>query len=203
LKCLILGMNKMANEFDGGFKVEGLRELQDALKQLPDNIAKNVLRGAVASGAAVIRDQAKSNAPVYHGDVSKGHPPPGTLKRSIYIKQIREFSDLHRQVFFIGVRRGKQFRNQGKKGNLSQDAFYWTWVEFGHYWHSGKSITTKSERGKLYRGESFHEGAQFVLAHPFLRPAFESQKDNAVEQMKAYMTKRIPDEVAKLKGASK
>ena len=35
--------------------VTGLRELEAALKSLPDRIARNVLRGAVAAGAAVVR----------------------------------------------------------------------------------------------------------------------------------------------------
>ena len=46
--------------------ISGLKELQEALKQLPQNIARNVLRGAVSAGAALVRDEAKRNAPVRH-----------------------------------------------------------------------------------------------------------------------------------------
>jgi HK97 gp10 family phage protein len=166
----------MANGFDGGLKIDGLQDLQRALRELPVNIGRNVLRGAVSAGAAEVRQEAKNKAPVYHGDVTQGHPPAGTLKRSLYQKQIRELSDNFRQVFFVGVRRGKKYQKQGKNGNLSQDAFYWTFVEFG---------------------------TEKMPAQSFLRPAFESRKQAAVDRMKEYMTKRIPDEVAKLKGASK
>jgi hypothetical protein len=104
-------------------RIEGLSELSRALKELPQNIGKNVLRGAVNAGATVIRKQAVLNAPEYHGDVSKGHPPPGTLKKSLYQKQIREQSDWAHQVFFVGVRQG---RSAGKKGSFARwlhDAF--------------------------------------------------------------------------------
>ena len=151
--------------------VAGLSELAAALRELPQRIGRNVLRGAVAAGAAEVRVEAKNKAPVYTGDVTKGHPPLGTLKRAIYQKQIRELSDNQRQVFYVGVRQGKKYRNQGKKGNLSQDAYYWRWVEFG---------TSK------------------MAARPFLRPAFEATKVAAVERIKEYMAERIPGEVAKL-----
>ena len=156
--------------------VAGLSELSAALRELPQRIGRNVLKGAVSAAAAEVRSEARNKAPVYTGDVAQGHPPPGTLKRAIYQKQIRELSDNQKQVFFVGVRHGKKYQKQGKKGTLSQDAYYWRWVEFG---------TSK------------------MAARPFLRPAFEQTKMAAVERMKAYMTERIPREVQQLPGAGK
>ena len=152
--------------------VQGLRELQAALKELPDRIARNVLRGSVSAGAAVIRKEAAARAPVSAGPKRQGQPPPGTLKRSVYQKQIRNLSSLVRQTFIVSVRKGKKYRNQGKKGNLSQDAWYARFVEFG---------TAK------------------MAARPFLRPAFEARKGEAVAAIKDYLARRIPLEVAKLK----
>ena len=148
--------------------VTGLKELQKALSELPKNIAKNVLRGAVNAGASVIRKEVSVRAPVYTGPVSKGHPPPGTLKRAIYQKQIRERSTAQKQTFFVGVRQGKSAKKT-KKGMV--DAFYARFVEFG---------TAKQ------------------VAKPFMRPAFESKKVASVDAIKEYLTKRIPDEVDKL-----
>jgi HK97 gp10 family phage protein len=156
--------------------VSGLAELSAALRELPGRIGRNVLRGAVAAGAAEIRKAAMTTAPVYTGEVSKGHPPPGTLRRALYQKQIRELSNDQAQVFFVGVRQGKKYRNQGKKKNLSQDAYYWRFVEFG---------TSK------------------MAARPFLRPAFEQAKMVAVERLRDYMAARIAREVAQLSGANK
>jgi HK97 gp10 family phage protein len=151
--------------------VEGLAELRAALRELPQRIARNVLRGAVSAGAAVIRKEAKARAPLYTGKVAEGHPPAGTLKRAIYQKQINELSSLTNQVFFVGVRHGKKYQKQGKKGDKSQDAYYWRWVEFG---------TSK------------------MAARPFMRPAFEAKKNEAVAAIKTYLTDRIAKEVAEL-----
>lgn len=169
----------------------GLKELQEALKQLPDRIAKNVLRGAVSAGAAVVRKQVVANAPLWTGPVGKGHPKPGTLKKSIYQKQIGELSNNVKQTFFVGARRGKGYREKG------QDAYYASWVEFGHFFvpPRPKGVTRKAHRKE--------NRSKFVPAHPFIRPAFESKKVEAVEAIKAYLEKRIPDEVAKLPGAKK
>ena len=61
--------------------IQGLDVFAQALKILPANVARRVLRGAVASGGKVIRDEAKAKAPVFTGKVSQGHPPPGTHRR--------------------------------------------------------------------------------------------------------------------------
>jgi HK97 gp10 family phage protein len=151
--------------------VAGLRDLQASLKELPKVVGRSTLRGAVNAGASVIRGEARANAPVYTGPVSEGHPPPGTLKRSIVQKQIRELSTLLVQTFYVTVRKGKKYRNQGKSGNLSQDAFYATWVE----WGSSK-----------------------MAAVGFMRKAFEAKKEAAVQAIKDYLAKRIPLEAAKL-----
>lgn len=151
--------------------ITGLKELSDALKELPNRIARNALRQSVYAGAKVIRDEAKTKAPVYTGPVSAGHPPPGTLKRSIIMKQIPEKSSLVQQTFYVAVRHGKKYQRQGKKGTLSQDAFYWRFIEFG---------TVK------------------MPARPFMRPAFESKKQLAVDAIKARLATRIEEEANKL-----
>lgn len=174
-------------------RIEGLSELSRALKQLPQNIAKNVLRGAVNAGATVIRNQAVLNAPIYHGEVSKGHPPPGTLKLAIRQKHIQGESDDQHQVFIVFVKKGdfhsyvnnRRNRQLGRAAGFSVsngahdaqqwqdagDAYYWWMVEFGN---------------------------SHAPAHPFLRPAFETRKMEAVERIKQYLIDRIPLEAAKL-----
>lgn len=155
------------------FEVKGAAELVKALKALPDRVARNGLRASVYAGAKVVRDEAKSRAPVAQEIKNPRHPPPGTLRRSVIMKHIRELSGLTRQTFFITVRQGKKYRNQGKRRNLSQDAFYWRFVEFG---------TRK------------------MAARPFLRPALEAKRYEAADAIKSRLAKRIELEAKKLKG---
>lgn len=150
--------------------ISGLRELQAALKELPDRVAKNALRASVYAGAKIVRDDAKQRAPIFTGPVSQGHPPPGTLKKAVIMKQIPEQSGKFRQTFYVAVRHGKKYQKVGKK-EINRDAFYWRFVEFG---------------------------TANMAARPFMRPAFESQKLAAVEAIKAKLADRIEEEAQKL-----
>ena len=152
-------------------KVEGLTELAKALRELPDRVAKNGLRVSVYAGAKVIRDEARLRAPKATESLGPNQPPPGTLKRSVIMKHIPELSSLTRQTFFVTVRHGKKYRKQGKKGNLSQDAWYWRFVEFG----------TRKMR-----------------ARPFLRPALEAKRRDAVQAMKERLAERLELEAKNL-----
>ena len=144
--------------------VQGLDQLARAMKELPKRVARNSLRAAVYAGAKLIRDEAKLKAPVAVAPLGPNQPPPGTLKRSVIMKQIPELSSAERQTFFVTVRHGKKYRKQGKKGQLSQDAWYWRFVEFG---------TVK------------------MAARPFLRPAFEGKKRAAVQAIQDRLAQRI------------
>ena len=153
-------------------QVQGLDQLAKALRELPQRVASNGLRAAVYAGAKVIRDEAKLQAPVATSDLGANQPPPGTLKRSVIMKQIPELSGAQKQTFFVTVRHGKKYRKQGKKGNLSQDAWYWRFVEFG---------TIK------------------MSARPFLRPAFDMKKHEAVTAIKTRLAQRIEQAAQELK----
>lgn len=150
-------------------KLTGFKELADALRELPDDISKNVLRSAVGAGAAVVRVEAKNNA--------LAMKRTGTLARSIYQKQIRELSGPEKQTFYVGARFGKKKRF-GKKGkDLSNEAYYARFVELGHFSRPSK----KGAGGRVV----------WVPAHPFLRPAFDVRKDQAVEAIGAKISERL------------
>ena len=153
-------------------RIDGLADLERALRELPDRVAKNGLRASVYAGAKVIRDEARQRAPKAAQALGPNQPPPGTLKRSVIMKHVPELSGQTRQTFFVLVRHGKKYRKQGKKGNLSQDAWYWRFVEFG----------TRKMR-----------------ARPFLRPALEAKRREAVQAMKERLADRIEREAKALK----
>ncbi|WP_130470643.1 HK97-gp10 family putative phage morphogenesis protein [Candidatus Magnetaquicoccus inordinatus] len=103
-------------------KANGLKEVSDALKQLPAKIQQNSLRSAVYAAAAVIRNEAKQKAPVV----------TGTLKRAVSITRNKKRSTGPMQAMKVIVRKGKKLRKVGKTGkNLSADAWYAHFVEFG------------------------------------------------------------------------
>lgn len=154
----------MAAELE--MRVTGLRELGEKLKALPDKLRSRTLRDAVKAGAELVRDAAKAAAPVYTGPVSKGHPPPGTLKKNIICKHARD--PAHDETFIVAVRKGKKqtyansrlnrrMNRAGASYRPDEKAFYWRFVEFG---------TVK------------------MPAHPFLRPAFEANKEAAARAIK-------------------
>ena len=148
--------------------VSGLHELQAKLRALPAALAEHALRPAVAAAATVLRDEASRMAPVYHGDVADGHPPPGTLKRAIFRTYVRQRSSPSRVVYAIGVKHGGSAVVAGD--GTGKGAYYWHMVEYG---------TVK------------------MAAQPYLRPALESASDEAYQAMKKRLAEEIAKEVSK------
>lgn len=153
-------------------KVDGLKELQRALDSLPKEIQGRPLKSAVSAGAKVILDEAISKAPV--GET-------GNLRKSLYRYRSRSQSTKGKETYLVGVRKGKgiygntrlnrRMGRVGKKYTTQGEAYYWRFIEFG---------TSK------------------MPAHPFLRPAFESQKERAVQIIKERLGKAIEAQTRKL-----
>lgn len=53
------------------FKIEGLRELQTALRQLPDSTSKNVIRRVLRKAGEPIAEAARQRVPVGFGDLKR------------------------------------------------------------------------------------------------------------------------------------
>lgn len=102
--------------------------------------------------------------------ISKVPVDTGNLRKAIYRYRSRSESGNGRETFFVGVRKGKKKVN-GRTVTTQGEAWYWRFVEFG----------TKNQR-----------------AQPFLRPAFESNKSEAIEKMKMQLKKAIDNQVRKL-----
>ncbi len=85
----------------------------------------------------------------------------GLLKKNIYQKQSRSASGPERQTVIVGVRSGKARNKDGSKKELP---YYWRFMEFG---------TSK------------------MPAAPFLRPAFDTQKDAAIKAIADKLDERI------------
>jgi HK97 gp10 family phage protein len=188
--------------------VTGLDALKAALLQLPTNIGRNVLRGAASRGAEVIKAQVIRNAPVLQG-IDRHNPPrvTGLLKAAVYQKQIPEESNDLLQTFYVGVREGKQrgkfkYAVKTSAGMALVDAFYWKWIEFGHFYvppRPRNATTGKLVKQSWHRANARATGAAvWVSEKPFLRPAYFSKSAEALQVMVDYMNERIRKEAQKL-----
>ena len=181
------------------FTVVGMRELMEELHGLAVVTQKRLALGAVATAASVIRKKSVELAPIYLGadhylqslvgrrsvKMSAGHPQPGTLKRSIYQTRMSEKCTPTTEVWKVDVRRGKK---KTKKGADQPDAYYAAWVEYGHYTRPPSGGGTL----KMRRAEGRRSGAvKWVPAQPFMRPAFESSKEEALSAMAKYIADNL------------
>lgn len=173
----------MADEIT--IELEGLDGLLAELRAFPQAVQARVLRGAAATGASVIRKEAILRAPVSTGPVEAGHPPPGTLKKAIYQVRMLQECTPTREVFKVGVRRGKRARSVGKSG-ANLDAFYASWVEFGHFARVPHEMTKTAKAAGRMLGV-----AKWVPAKPFMRPAIQAKGEDALMAMRDYIQQNL------------
>ena len=173
-------------------RMDSLAEFQRTMKALPDVFRDRILRGAVATGASVVRKQAILNAPEFEGPVSKGHPPPGTLKKAIYqYRLVIECKPGH-EVVIVSVRHGRTAKVM-RRGKVvaSVDAYYASWVELGHFTRTPGLTATQHRKARI-AGTAASLGAKWVPPNPFMRKAFMSHRDAALRAMQDYATTRLP-----------
>lgn len=147
-------------------KITGLRELTEALKAFGPKLARNGIRAATYAGAKVVRDAARASHPAF---TSRS----GQLEANI-IAAKRRGNNEKEAIYRVTVRgkvkkyantaANRRRRRVGKRYTVEGPAFYGKFLEFG-----------TSRMG----------------AHPFLRPAFLANSDNALEAMKARLAKAV------------
>lgn len=114
--------------------IKGLDELNRKLKELPIKLQKTIVRKALGAGSQVIKKAAIALAPISSMPVHrrKGRvTQPGVLKAAAIVKFVREQSNDTQSVEIITFRRGPKAQRVGKTAS-NKDAFYASWVEFGH-----------------------------------------------------------------------
>ena len=115
---------------DVSVRVTGLDHLKRQLQALPKAMRKKVLRNALAAGARIVRDAAKSAAPVLTAQSARRAPyrQRGTLKKAIRVRTSKQDRRAGNVGVFVNVKPAKQ----GQGGAKSKtDPFYWRWQEFG------------------------------------------------------------------------
>ena len=161
--------------------LRGLAGLLDALKALPPAVAsKNggPARVALARGAKVIRDEARTRAPKDTGAMAanivmkRDTQPQRSGVNERYTVGVRGGS----QSTFSNTKRNRRKGVVGQKYEKQSSTFYWRFIEFG------------TERQP---------------AQPFLRPAFETQKENALAVITDTLAKGIHNAARKIERAAK
>lgn len=176
-------------KFDG----DSLRvAIADMAKNLGDAVGQDALRAAGFAGAEVFRDEAKSNAS--RSESTPGSGPAkrtGTLHKNIIIKRLEEEASDRKQVYLVTVRSGK-FGPDG-------DAYYWKWVENGHLIvrktmrQAVASLNRRRKVAALLAQTEF--GGSRVAARPFMRPAYESKKQEAIDAMQAKLAEKVREKM--------
>lgn len=146
------------------------------LDKLAASVGEGVLRATGYAGAQVFQAEVKRNT-------SKFKKPTGVIAKNIIVVRATEDSDSNqKQTYLVTVRTGKE---------NPQDAYYWKWVEDGH------NIVRRKPKSKTWKAHRAAEKAEFgsstVPATPFVRPAYESVKDQALQAMRARLAEKLKE----------
>lgn len=151
-------------------QVSGLEGIRQALNSIiPEHFQGTALQKMLVAAAKPIIAAAHTRAPV----------KTGLLRSDIYSYKDPN-STIHYEIRGISVRSGKF---AGKKHG---DAYYWKWIEYGH----GQITTTGKTLGTPKSGY-FGKVVAAYPAHPFMRPAFDTQKFAALQAFEDAATKQL------------
>ena len=146
-------------------KVKGLAELQAALDQIPAQMERNIMRGALRAGAKVLLAEAQST--------TEFADDSGALRASLRIT-----TSVRRGTVTAAVKAGPTKRDKRP--------WYARLVEYGT-----KAHIIRAKPGKLLAiGVSVvhHPGAK---ARPYLRPALDHKAQAAVQATAEYIRQRL------------
>jgi HK97 gp10 family phage protein len=178
--------------------VTGLRELDQALSQLPDELARKILVGAMRKGATVVRDEAVRLAPrhagPYEGKKAGGKNPrrPGTLRESITVRMVAAKGTYDAVTARLSVKK---------------IAWYGRLVEFGHRivprLPAGDGVRgSAASMARRHARKAARAAGRNVPPHPFLRPAFDSRSAEVVRVVSDVVGTQIARTWARLNGRS-
>lgn len=152
-------------------KVSGLEGILQALNTIiPQHFQGATLQKALGAAAQPIIKDAKRRAPVL----------TGTLQADIFSFKDKASTPTN-QIRGISVRTGK------RASKTHGDAFYWVWNEYGR---GEVTTTTHKSLGTPAKG-FFGKTVRAFPAKPFMRPAYDSEKQAALQVFEDAMAKEI------------
>lgn len=137
--------------------ISGLKELEEKLKRLPLEVQRTAVTEAATTALEITLDAARANAPVL----------TGLLRSEIALKPLPD-SRYPGATVEVGDEA------------YSGDAFYGSFIEFGHHWGKrqrikrppkGTKIQHHAQIAKLLK--AVNEARPWVPPNPFLRRAFD------------------------------
>lgn len=138
-------------------KVEGLAELGEALKAFGQKIATKYLAHSTRAAAKVFLEEAKQLSPVLSGALQEAETifkRPGSSPDEVqYVVGIRRIKRKSKVKRLLKV-----LAAAGVNVGVQDDAFYGRYMEFG-----------------------FHDKAGVFHKYPFMRPAYDNKRDEAVQ----------------------
>lgn len=155
--------------------------LQGILTQFAKDFQDQVLRSATRAGALVFLDEMRLRAPVGEpNDSIKPDYQPGTLKNSIYHYHDKNKSVNGRQVYAVGPNKRK--------------ANHWFFAEYGHYIVNVTWRVPNTPSGQIWASkERLPQKVEWRPANPYIRPTWDSKKDDAIRAMQARMQERLKE----------
>jgi HK97 gp10 family phage protein len=159
------------------FKIEGLAAVVQTLQQLPPEIvSKNggPVRFALRKAAVILQKEAQQNiqkimdTPNKDGTIG---PQTGILKKSIIVKRKKPPPGLNGEVMIVAIKQRVIYPGQ----------------------EGAKEKTTATKVGRL-----LEQGSEKMTAKPWLRPAFDTKKNEAVQVFVDSLNARVDAVVKKL-----
>jgi HK97 gp10 family phage protein len=160
------------------FEVSGLADLARRLDQLPLALAQQVARPALEEAGEIIQAAAEASAPRKTGELADD-----------IIIAVKIGGDLANMRVLVGpgypgpgMKTRKRGRYAGSSDRTTSPGIYGAFVESGHGM-PGYSWASRFGSAKQRRrtGREIELGSYDVPPNPWLKPAFESSEDAAVE----------------------
>jgi hypothetical protein len=176
-------------------RVQGLRELEAALKAYPARLQRRALNAAMRAGAREVLQEVKARAPVR----------TGALRRNVVAKRGRAAFDkglAGRQI--VGVRHGKvrtrETRFTTKSGKVrsrrlsaydrrGQDPFYFRFQELGFHAVGRRKAATRAERSARKTGNATY--GRFIPGKRFLRDGLAVAAPRALDAIRGRLAREI------------
>lgn len=172
------------------FSVDGLKELNAHLQDLPAKIERNILRAAVGASARFFRDKAKERVPVDTGALRNDFKVSTKAKGGVATATLTVGSNTF-YAHFIEYGTASYYSGPGKRSKRRPYTIQNVARSGGR---SKNALRFEANGSTVYSEWARHPG---VRPQPFMRPAFDNYNQEAITAFADYVRKRLAKEAAK------